>query len=77
MPQYDQSSIDLSTDPGLKLHRITFSSAQSVPASTVAIVEFLRRYSLTAIHQWTLSISEPEIRFEIGLAGYVTWLFLI
>jgi hypothetical protein len=55
--------MDLSSDPGLKLHQITFPCAQSVPAFTVTIVEFLKRCSLTAI-QWTLLISEHEIRFS-------------
>jgi hypothetical protein len=36
--QNDQSSIDLSTNPGLKLHQIKFSWEQSVSASTVTIV---------------------------------------
>jgi hypothetical protein len=36
--QNEQSSIDISVDPGLKLYQITFPCAQSVTAAIVTIV---------------------------------------
>jgi hypothetical protein len=67
LPENDKSSIDLSTDLGLKLRGIAFPSAESMPAFTVTIVYFffifLMRCFLTAIHQWTLSISEHDTSF--------------
>jgi hypothetical protein len=57
--QKDQSSIDLSTNPALKVYQITFPCAQSVPASSVTIVWIFKEVSLTAIHQWSLRPSSP------------------
>jgi hypothetical protein len=45
----DQWSLDLSTDPCLKLHRISFPSAESVPVSTATIVWFFFSLSLKEV----------------------------